>query len=339
MEEENQEPKFFCKFCNKACFTGKSLGGHMRGHLGLIAAAKKQKHKSEASRKNHFLAKNQEISKNTSSSPSSSKKKKILCKKCGKRFSSVKGLSGHLKCHSRKQGEEDEEDEDHHRTVHTCKKCERDFDSIRALYGHMKIHSKRPKEEEYVHSLPNKEITLCPVRKKRSIIKYNKPTLSEIDDVQEAAMSLLMLSMGAGTWAEYLSAKEEFPVRNAEMPNSDYGDADEDDCNSEEKLSEQIKNLEKGEAFLEPAEFEVMKISKDYVCPICFKGFQSGQALGGHKRAHYTGVNTAEEMKVKRELNFSDDNIHNSLDLNLLPSMVERVWCLGNELLISTSNL
>ena len=30
-----------------------------------------------------------------------------------------------------------------------------------------------------------------------------------------------------------------------------------------------------------------LKRSKDYECGVCFKVFASGQALGGHKRAHY----------------------------------------------------
>nr|XP_027073635.1 uncharacterized protein LOC113698128 [Coffea arabica] len=45
--EEVQEQKFVCKFCNKCCFSGKSLGGHMRRHLALIAAAKKEKVKAD----------------------------------------------------------------------------------------------------------------------------------------------------------------------------------------------------------------------------------------------------------------------------------------------------
>ncbi|CAI8617608.1 unnamed protein product [Vicia faba] len=31
------------------------------------------------------------------------------------------------------------------------------------------------------------------------------------------------------------------------------------------------------------------KKSKEYECPICYKTFRSGQALGGHKRSHFVG--------------------------------------------------
>lgn len=50
--------------------------------------------------------------------------------------------------------------------------------------------------------------------------------------------------------------------------------------------------------------------SKKRECPICFKVFSSGQALGGHKRAHYNGVvesknrEAAEEDRGILDLNF-----------------------------------
>lgn len=478
---EVQEPKFFCKFCNKACFTGKSLGGHMRCHLDLIAAAKKQKLKpedSEAAGKDHgedlgvseesMAAKNQERGKRMSfgeggdqatsyglrekplkswkvSDPKHShlKKKKDLCKECGKSFASVKALAGHLKCHSRKGSEEEEH--------HLCKKCGKGFDSIRALYGHMKIHSKRSRtsnEEESVQSLSDFE-TMRPVRKKRSTIRYkltpaNPPfssafneshsAVSEFEEVQDAAMCLMMLSRGVKSWNEFVSANETLIYESQsffckeEMLNSD--DDDDKHSISWRNISEICINIEqfkkpervqKDEAyydFLKPSSSkkasidlhylemgetsttlenclpadsgitaknaEMIHISevkaklearpdcslstmemetvvgavmatipesttrsnKEHACPVCFKVFQSGQALGGHKRAHYTA--NIIETKVKKE-NLSD--IHEFLDLNLpvnaatgtaMDAAMEnsRLWCIGsggvgNPLLIS----
>ncbi|KAL0332134.1 UNVERIFIED_CONTAM: Zinc finger protein AZF2 [Sesamum calycinum] len=72
--------------------------------------------------------------------------------------------------------------------------------------------------------------------------------------------------------------------------------------------------------------------SKEHECPICFKVFPSGQALGGHKRAHYTGSNeskTNETTMVNQEvaevrdlldLNFpvtADEGTKNDVGLNL----------------------
>ncbi|KAK4393174.1 Zinc finger protein AZF2 [Sesamum angolense] len=55
--------------------------------------------------------------------------------------------------------------------------------------------------------------------------------------------------------------------------------------------------------------------SKEHECPICFKVFPSGQALGGHKRAHYTGSNeskTNETTTVNQEV----AEVRDLLDLN-----------------------
>ncbi|KAG8384636.1 hypothetical protein BUALT_Bualt04G0138500 [Buddleja alternifolia] len=56
--------------------------------------------------------------------------------------------------------------------------------------------------------------------------------------------------------------------------------------------------------------------SKEHECPICFKVFSSGQALGGHKRAHYTGfvneINTREAMVVNHDVT----DIRDRFDLN-----------------------
>ncbi|XP_019185226.1 PREDICTED: zinc finger protein ZAT1-like isoform X1 [Ipomoea nil] len=429
---EVQEPKFFCKFCNKACFTGKSLGGHMRCHLDLIAAAKKQKLKPEGEEdlgvsEEAMGAKNQEKGKKMSFGESGDqasyglrekplkswkvsdpkhcglkKKKKDLCKECGKRFPSVKALAGHLKCHSRKgsEVEEEEEEEEHH----LCKKCGKGFDSIRALYGHMKIHSKRSRPssngEESAQSLSDLE-TMCPVRKKRSTIRYkltssNPPlsAVSEFEEVQDAAMCLMMISRGVKTWNEFVSANCESPpfFCKEEMPNSS-NDYDDKDSISWKNISEfcseicvngciRIEPFKKPEMdepsfdlhYLEMGETStstncwgadseitakvsdtmevetviggVMAIpesgtrSREHACPVCFKVFQSGQALGGHKRAHYSATI---ETKVKKE-NLSD--IHEFLDLNLPvnaatgtamdAAMEERLWCIGSAgLLIS----
>ncbi|KAI3452235.1 hypothetical protein Pfo_008900 [Paulownia fortunei] len=55
--------------------------------------------------------------------------------------------------------------------------------------------------------------------------------------------------------------------------------------------------------------------SKEHECPVCFKVFPSGQALGGHKRAHYTGFTdskTQEAMAVNQEV----AEVNDLFDLN-----------------------
>ncbi|PIN17312.1 hypothetical protein CDL12_10025 [Handroanthus impetiginosus] len=56
--------------------------------------------------------------------------------------------------------------------------------------------------------------------------------------------------------------------------------------------------------------------NKDHECPICFKVFSSGQALGGHKRSHLV----CDQSKVNPSVESRD--VRNFLDLNL-PAPVE----------------
>ncbi|PIM99857.1 hypothetical protein CDL12_27641 [Handroanthus impetiginosus] len=71
-----------------------------------------------------------------------------------------------------------------------------------------------------------------------------------------------------------------------------------------------------GRVFVEKIDKGVeCKKNKDHECPICFKGFLSGQALGGHKRSHLI---SDPSISTKKQI----PEIRNFLDLNL-PAPVE----------------
>ncbi|XP_020225809.1 uncharacterized protein LOC109807649 [Cajanus cajan] len=55
------------------------------------------------------------------------------------------------------------------------------------------------------------------------------------------------------------------------------------------------------------------KKSKGHECPICLKVFASGQALGGHKRSHMTGVSESRSFQIQEPV----QEIRDFLDLNL----------------------
>ncbi|CAI9109801.1 OLC1v1009705C1 [Oldenlandia corymbosa var. corymbosa] len=265
--EQVREQKFRCKYCSKCCISGKSLGGHMKGHLSLISAAKRGKMESESQlgfedddldEIDHGFKENFKISCRASAKQSNSrvKSEKIgnrrilgllsdddqdheqvqegyslrgnpkksmkasglrnlwapkrgkMCKECGKRFPSPRALAGHMRSHSMKQ-----------RDQHLCQKCGKGFDSVRAMYGHLRSHSKRSREDcsESAEDGFFDFYVVCP-RKKRSIMRYKYgqsfslssfPCALFSEEVEHAAMALMMLSMGVRSLDGFSSPVED----------------------------------------------------------------------------------------------------------------------------------
>lgn len=417
--EETRGQKFICKFCDKSCDSGKSLGGHMRGHLALISAAKNQKDEADSKmgseeeeeavnthedlsiseqsdgsisqeKDNHIsigddgdsigygLRENPRKSWRVSDLKNCSLVTTNICKECGKEFPSMKALAGHLRTHSKKGIEK----------CHICEKCGKGFASMRALFGHMKVHSKRlrvdDQDSESKQSLSDFD-TVCPVRKKRSKIKYKMDAnssfsaISEVDEMEEAARCLMMLSSGVTDWDEYISISENSKNENLNLESESFHSVKgiSADAFTVKQLSRTVfsdsdcvdgygKNYEISEfsdrlmlinteitkvcystemqfgndpsssvvmedlAFLNSCSLKkgvdlqigVNRTSLDPIkskvhkCPICFKVFPSGQSLGGHKRAHYTGFTESKtkETMVKKLDSLADN--HKSFDLN-----------------------
>ncbi|XP_047962042.1 zinc finger protein ZAT9-like [Salvia hispanica] len=185
-----EEQRYVCRICSKPCVSGKSLGGHMRAHLASKKSAVNPNCVEEfgdSDESKHALT-----AKTTNS-----------CRECGKEFASLRALSGHMRFHSIKNKKE----------VHLCKECGRGFESIRAVFGHMKSHSTKKVSSVVVESF-------CPVRRKRSEIKYKgtvsaNPSVSGVDasccsaseaeEAEEAARCLVMLSRGVGSFSKLIS--------------------------------------------------------------------------------------------------------------------------------------
>ncbi|EOA39182.1 hypothetical protein CARUB_v10012148mg [Capsella rubella] len=56
------------------------------------------------------------------------------------------------------------------------------------------------------------------------------------------------------------------------------------------------------------------KKSKGHECPICFRVFKSGQALGGHKRSHFIGNQEHRTLVIQHQV---AHEMHTLIDLNL----------------------
>ncbi|EEF36282.1 zinc finger protein 600 [Ricinus communis] len=90
------------------------------------------------------------------------------------------------------------------------------------------------------------------------------------------------------------------------------------DARSEAGKLDSIKNsVEQEEDGMTTTGYQLKK-SKEHKCPICSKLFVSGQALGGHKRAHPAKAKEEQNMAMQQEV----PGICEALDINL-PAMID----------------
>ncbi|GFY84876.1 C2H2-like zinc finger protein [Actinidia rufa] len=421
--EEDQEQKFVCKICSRSFSNGKSMGGHMRGHLGSISAKKHDEEEhdetgfEDGDDSGYVLRENPKKTWRVSDSKHGSERNQNCCKQCGKVFPSLRALSGHMRCHSIKERE------------NVCKECGKGFGSMRALFGHMRHHSKRPRvqlDRENLGPIRRKQLKNARYKAGGNFsLSNSNATCSYVSDndveLEEAAKCLIMLSRDERNVFEsnsMLESSENDSVivdkaKALHQSEGNSGYADEtwmsekldsgvsgswnSSCEKEEsefrdlgsgflikyekkdefevsvdgfcKDSENEIVLLNADIELDQATFDVQapelggknsgffedsgeearvpvqdlqqdlewhenladqntsyesKKSKDHECPICFKVFPSGQALGGHKRAHYIGLteNTNKEcVLTKQEL----PDKHIDCDLNLPISLEKDV--------------
>jgi hypothetical protein len=92
----------------------------------------------------------------------------------------------------------------------------------------------------------------------------------------------------------------------------------ETDLSHEQTITEKSKVMKISDNNIEYV--QNMKIKGHHECPICFKVFQSGQALGGHKRSHMVAATGSESRVIVQE---QVPQIRDFLDLNLPASTEE----------------
>ncbi|KAI3669967.1 hypothetical protein L6452_41491 [Arctium lappa] len=148
MEEVAQDHKcYVCKFCNQSFVNGKKLGGHMRRHLGLISASRKQSNKElnqDSTNGGIGLEFNDEMIKNNEEKVGVNED--FGPNSYGLRENPKKSWRVSVAVSVSNSGSKPTPTPNRSSDSSICKQCGKGFNSLRALASHMRSHSLKNKE-------------------------------------------------------------------------------------------------------------------------------------------------------------------------------------------------
>ncbi|KAH6807740.1 hypothetical protein C2S51_028848 [Perilla frutescens var. frutescens] len=367
--EEDQKSKHRCKFCYKMFPCGRSLGGHMRSHLINISSSEKKlppltKHKH-----------NGRIDLSVEDGYNPKKTRKIsdskVCKECGKTFHSWKALFGHMKCHSViEQGDSWSDD---HKPISDNLSSDSEAALCRRKRSHRpKRHTNTDQQEQEEVAL---SLILLSMDSMSSVFESldgkKTPKVSCSDDTKSSSADVKFKFLNEAEFRaprkrlksseKYFECEEEVTSPKTLMIKNPFGSSSDHNKKKNHKFTCIIckKGFPSYQALgghrashkkfkgccaptttsshETPAQEENIecKKSKEHHCPICFKIFPSGQALGGHKRSHmitdHANNTTHPSLTTERRI----PQIRGFIDLNLPAPLEEdcndfKPWWIGN---------
>ncbi|KAI3686540.1 hypothetical protein L1987_80219 [Smallanthus sonchifolius] len=213
-----------------------------------------------------------------------------VCKQCGKGFQSWKALFGHMKCHSIKLSNNKNKkiaslDQD----SWTSHSDDENSDSKNLRIKRSRLRSGK-RNKRYVVTTTSSSISMNVNCNQISSNNGSTSMVSEIEQEQEVAMSLMMLSRDFGSNRFKMNKFGETEVGFDFLRRSEVGLGKNNEFDSD--LGE-FKDSNK----------------RKFECVTCNKSFYSHQALCGHKASH---------QKLKREF---DAEIQNEIEIEHKPML------------------
>lgn len=282
-------------------------------------------------------------------------KEEHYCEKCGRGFNSIRAVFGHMKSHSKKSRMRSNEDTDtlsdldnlcpvrRKRSRIGYKSVSNESDSgvfelgqveeaatclmmlSRGVRGFVKCETESSADDGYGYlggesSCRSEKVSgnlVCYLK------SFTEKCESEFDDQKNVGTEVSdddILSDENETKVDFDDLRTSGSTKSAGFE-SNYGKIAS--CSVYESGSNLYGNEVNVESTSEGGVSLESSRNKEYECLVCFKVFSSGQALGGHKRAHFNGLI---ESKKKESMSMIVDQevaeIHDAFDLNF-PAAVE----------------
>ncbi|CDY61623.1 BnaA08g19810D [Brassica napus] len=347
--EQCQERKFVCRFCSKRFPCGKSLGGHIRTHMNHENSADSDEDElnnlrvdENGGNSSYGLRENPKKNKRFvvqrdrmafKHQQHQHQQQLLYCRECGKGFPSSKALCGHMACHSEREKIVMDSQSETEASSSPIRRRSKRVEMALSLMMMSRDSSFKKGHNMVVNSLAESSDNY-------SVILETKSSSGEqLKKVDECCKKDNLGRVENGDVMYESDNSDSGYFRNG--PKKLDSDVFVDDGFSNKAAmgfnSSQDKSLNRfkkewsgtgsGRSATNPPnncissatsclDRDAKKKSKGHECPICFRVFKSGQALGGHKRSHFLGNHEHRTLVIQQQHQVAHE-MHTLIDLNL----------------------
>ncbi|KAM6598416.1 hypothetical protein CsatA_018025 [Cannabis sativa] len=227
-----------------------------------------------------------------------------VCEICYKCFSNGKALGGHMRSHMVKlalprPSRSKSRSKSRSRSASSESETESDDSSYKGKKKG-KVRSKRGDHDDYILSVQDAAMLLVSLSKERWCRGEEKVSTSKSNSVIKSVFK-------CGTCRKEFSSYQALGGHKANHKKiKKYNHMDDEFENDQDKYGEDEDVVEEEDEENSTTVEEESKMKKVFHCSLCPRVFNSGQALGGHKKVHYSNnldSTTSRKIKLMIDLN------------------------------------